>query len=109
MTKELVPEAQDFRGTKEVGRGFHRTWSVESSKTHNNPWAFILIVILMWIVYESGAAVETSSHPINGKHAERGRKGRLPIMDKFSCKAHNCVWLASNMRRPTQSDRAGAD
>jgi len=56
-----------------------------------------------------GMIVETSSHPINGKHAESGREGRLSIrsflMEKFSCKAHNCPWLAFDMRRPAQSDR----
>jgi hypothetical protein len=45
------------------------------------------VLIPMQTVHESEAAVETSSHPINGKHAERGRKGRLSIMDRFSCKA----------------------
>jgi hypothetical protein len=42
---------------------------------------------------EMGATVETSSHPINGKHTENGHGGRLSIRsfprDGFSCKAHN--------------------
>jgi hypothetical protein len=56
-----------------------------------------------------GVEIETSSHPINGKHPESSRKGRLSIMDIFSYKSHNCTWLASNMRRPAQSDREGAN
>jgi hypothetical protein len=65
------------------------------------------ILIPMHTVHESEATIETSSHPINGKHAESGHKGRLPIMDIFFCETHNCGWLASDMRRPTKSDRAG--
>jgi len=60
-----------------------------------------------------GPTVETSSHPINGKHAECGREGGLSIqsflMDRFSCKAHHCAWITSDMRRPAQSGREGTD
>jgi hypothetical protein len=59
------------------------------------------------------AAVETSPYPINGKHAESDHKGRLSIrsflMDRFSCKAYNYTWIASDMRRPTQYDREGVE
>jgi hypothetical protein len=56
-------------------------------------WVSGLILILMKVVNEMGATVETSPHPINGKHTENGRGGRLSIQsflrDEFSCKAHN--------------------
>jgi hypothetical protein len=33
---------------------------------------------------------------------------KLPY-GNFSCKAHNYAWLASDIMRPAQPDRAGAD
>jgi hypothetical protein len=57
--------------------------------------------------------VETSTHSINGKQAESGREGTLTIrsflMGNFSCKAHNYAWLASDIMRSAQPDRAGVD
>jgi hypothetical protein len=49
-------------------------------------------MIPMKVVNEEGVVVETSSHPINGKHGRPGRGGRLSAqsspVDRFSCKAH---------------------
>jgi hypothetical protein len=46
----------------------------------------------MKVVNEEGVVVETSSHPINGKHGRTGRGGRLSAqsshVDGFSCKSH---------------------
>jgi hypothetical protein len=44
-----------------------------------------------------GEVVETSSHPINGKHGRTGRGGRLSAQSSpvngFSCKAHTDLIL----------------
>jgi hypothetical protein len=41
---------------------------------------------------EMGQVVETSSHPINGKHRRAGHEGRLSVesspINGFFCKAH---------------------
>ena len=69
----MAPKARDYESAKEEGRRFHRTCSKELLVAHSSPWAFSLVAISMQTVHESEAAVETSSHCINGKPKRTGR------------------------------------
>jgi hypothetical protein len=81
--------------TKEDMHGLEASGLTRRSHGHRleHSWVSGLILIPMKVVNGNGVVVETSSHPINGKHGEKGCGGRLSIqsflVDGFSCKTHN--------------------